>query len=171
MKASSPSERYFEACAGAWRAPFDLRITDPVALQGSGMGWFDRAALRTIARWPMWLGRPVLHTTVAPQAAESVIHTTTLRWRRLVFFRSIETLRLDADGRSFTLEGRLRVGPLPTAARPFTGRGEVDADAITARYALNFLGGPVEQNLREPALVTLTQRGSGWEGVQRLRRV
>lgn len=73
-----PARVYYQACEGRWRAPVNMAVHDPAALRASGMGWWDRLNLRVLAAWPRWLGRVLMHTTVAMDGDE-VVHTTTFR--------------------------------------------------------------------------------------------
>ena len=160
---------YYQACHGRWRCPLEIRITDSAALSASGMGWIDRMNLRMIASWPSWLGRFWLETTVAYDGSPSVVHTTQVRWLGVPMMKSIETIRLSDDGRTFTMEGEQRVLPAWWSLRTLSGTGHVVSDR--ASYAFDWLGVRLEQTtVREDDRVTVTQRGPGFEGVQRLKR-
>jgi hypothetical protein len=164
-----PAHVYYRACAGAWRAPISLVITDPAALAASTMAWADRVSLRLMAAWPRWLGTFWMETTVAYDPAGVVAHTTVVRWLGLPLMVSAETITLAPDGQRFTLTGAQRVGCM--LGRPVTGEGSVGPDGATARYVLQWLGVTVEQTtVREANRVTLTQVGPGFSGVQGLVR-
>lgn len=125
--------------------------------------------LRMIAAWPSWLGRFSLETSVAYDGSPSVVHTTRVRWLGVPMMKSIETIRLAGDAETLTMEGEQRVFPAWWSLRPVTGTGHVESHR--ASYSFEWLGVRLEQTtLREADRVTLTQRGPGFEGVQRLQR-
>ena len=133
------------------------------------MGWLDRINLRMIAAWPSWLGRFWLETSVAYDGSPSVVHTTRVRWLGMTMMKSIETIRLSDDDRTLSMEGEQRVFPAWWSGRAVTGSGHVESDR--ARYTFEWLGVRLDQTtVREQDRVTLTQRGPGFEGVQRLQR-
>lgn len=148
-----------------------MTITDSAALRASGMRAADRASLRMMTAWPRWLGRFWLETTVTYDASGEVIHTTVVRFLGLPLLRSTEHITLDADGRAFTMRGEQRMWPAIWARRTMSGHGTIDASARRAEYTLEFLGAAMRQStVREDDLVTVTQQGPGFSGVQHLRR-
>lgn len=166
-----PSHTYYRACVGSWRAPISLQVRDLAALGTSGMSWMDRWSVRLMAVWPSWLGAVTMATTVAYDPAGVVAHTTDAVWLGLPLMHSVETITLAADGRTFTMTGSQRVGLAVWAARPLSGHGTVDADARTAVYELQWLGVNLRQStVRDRDVVTVSQEGPGFTGVQRLVR-
>jgi hypothetical protein len=168
----APNLRYFEACAGTWRSPLDLRVTNLAALWGSEMAYVDRVALCALALWPNWLGRPCLHTSVSMQTEQRVLHTTVVRFFGVLCLRSEEMIYLAPDGHAFTVVGAQLDKPFWGTLEPVIGKGEVNSDATAASYQIQFLGVLLMQTTtRDSDLVTLNQHGPGWEGIQRLRRI
>lgn len=168
MDTDRPSHGYYRACVGAWRAPIRIEVTDPSALAASGMTWADRAGLRLMAAWPRWLGTFWMEATVAYDPAGVVVHTTVARWMGLALMNSRETIMLDPDGRAFTMTGAQRVG---LTSRSVSGNGTIGAEGRTAAYELRWLGAPLRQStVLEGDVVTVTQEGPGFAGVQRLVR-
>lgn len=136
-----------------------MRITDPARLARSGMRWADRLSLHAMAAWPRWLGAFSLDTSVACDASGQVIHTTVVRWLGLPVQRSVETIRLDDDGRRLTVSGGM------------TGTGTIDATATRAEYDLAWRGVELHQStLRGADLITVNQTGPGFDASQRLVR-
>lgn len=136
-----------------------MTLTDPVALAASGMGFLDRLSVRIVAGWPAWLGRSYLHTSVRYDASGDVLHTTVVRWLGIPFQKSVETMHLDPEGRRFTVSGGM------------TGTGSIDESGTRAEYALEWLGAPLRQTtVREADVVTVTQEGPGFTGLQVLQR-
>ena len=166
-----PNHAYYRACHGAWRSPLSLSIDDAAALAGSGMRWADRLSLVLIAKWPRWLGRFVMDTTVEYDESGTVGHTTAVRWLGIPLMRSVERIVLHEDGRTFAMEGEQRMGPLGWMRRPLSGGGSIDDTGDHAEYAFQWLGITLRQTtVREPDRVTVTQRGPGFSGVQTLQR-
>ena len=95
MSEASPARAYFEGCRGRWRIPVAITVTDVAALQRSGMSWLDRLQVRLLARWPRWLGRVFMDTSVAVDGSD-VVHTTVIRWLVLPLMKSVEIFALDA---------------------------------------------------------------------------
>ena len=158
MSEASPARAYFEACRGRWRTPVAITVTDVAALQRSGMSWFDRLQVRLLARWPRWLGRVFMDTSVAIDGSD-VVHTTVIRWLVLPLMKSVEIFALDRDGSRFTVSGSM------------TGQGSVDPTATHAEYTLRWLGVEITQHTtREANLVTVHQQGPGFQGLQELQR-
>lgn len=157
--AERPAYVYYRACVGAWAAPVEFEILDPAALRSSGMGALDRLRLHLLSRWPRWLGRLVMHTTVSFVAEDTVEHTTAFRWMGIALERSREEIVIDADGRTFRLQGDV------------SGEGRVDEMAVHARYAIAWFGVTLTQHTtRGEDTVTLTQSGPGFRSVQHLVR-
>lgn len=157
--AALPNHRYYRECAGVWRSVVSMTITDAAALSTSGMRLADRASLRLMSMWPAFLGRFHLHTTVTYDAGGEVLHTTVVRWLGIPLQRSVETIVLDPDGRRFTVRGGM------------IGTGTMDETGTRASYELRWLGVTLTQTtMREPDVVTVTQRGPGFGGVQKLLR-
>lgn len=157
--APRPAHAYYRACEGAWRGPIEVTLTDPRALASSGMGFADRVTLRMLSRWPRWLGRVVLDTSVAYDPSGRVLHTTVVRWLGLPLRRSVETITIDADGRAFRVSGGM------------DGTGRIDETGSRAEYELTWLGVTIHQRtVREPDVVTVVQEGPGFRSVQRLAR-
>lgn len=153
------SRAYYRACVGAWRAPVEMTVTDPVALRGSGLSHFDRLSVRIMSAWPSWLRRPVLETTVSFDGPDEVRHTTVVRWLGLPLQRSVEIFALDPDGRRFAVRGGM------------TGHGEIDATATKGEYHLRWRGAELLQRTeREGDRVTVRQEGPGFHGLQALVR-
>lgn len=158
-EAVSPARLYYTGCQGRWRAPVDVRVTDPAALRASGMAWLTRVRLRLLAAWPPALGRLMLHTTVALDG-EDVVHTTAIRWLGVPLAATVERFRIDPDGR------RLR------ATGGAVGEGEVDATGTRATYALTWFDTPLRMTTRRhPDAVEIDQEGAGWRGRHVLARV
>lgn len=154
-----PAHVYYDACEGRWRSPVEMTVHDPGALAASGMGLFDRLSVRLLAAWPRWLGRVLMHTTVAKDGDE-VVHTTTFRWLGLPIRKTVEVFTLAADGRSFTVTGALE------------GEGHVEHDTAHAVYSFRWLGVQLSQRTeRDGDRVTVHQEGPGFRGVQRLQRI
>lgn len=154
----APARDYYEACRGRWRAPVAITVTDAAALATSGMSWADRLSVRLLSRWPSWLGRVWLDTSVAVDGDE-VVHTTTVRWLGLPLQRSVETFTLDPDGQRFTVRGGM------------TGEGAIDATGTRGEYTLRWLGVEIRQRtVRDADRVTVHQEGPGFHGVQELAR-
>ncbi len=154
-----PNHRYYAGCEGVWRAGVSMRITDPARLARSGMRAADRLSLRVMAAWPRWLGTVVLDTTVTYHASGQVLHSTVVRWLGIPIQRSVETIRLDDDGRRLTVSGGM------------TGTGTIDETGTRAEYDLAWLGTEFHQStVRSADLITVTQTGSGFDAVQRLVR-
>lgn len=157
--AERPNHRYYAACQGVWRARVSMCVTDPARLVLSGMRLADRLSLRVMAAWPRWLGTFSLDTTVTYDASGQVRHTTVVRWLGIPMQRSVETFLLDDDGRRFTVSGGM------------TGAGTIDETGTRAEYDLVWLGAKFHQSTVLTAdLVTVTQTGEGFDGVQRLVR-
>lgn len=154
-----PNHRYYAGCAGVWRAPLSIRITDRARLARSGLGFADRLGIQVMAAWPEWLGALTLHTTVAYDAVGKVIHTTVVRWLGIPIQRSVETIALDPDGGRVTVSGGM------------TGTGTIDPTTTLAEYDLAWHGVGVRQStVRAADLVSVIQTGPGFEGAQRLVR-
>lgn len=163
---------YYTACIGHWSAPFAMRITDVAALRRSGPGLLDRIGLRLLGAWPAWLGTLRMVTSVAVHpSGQEVRHTTAVHWGPLVLFSSVETIHLQPDGHSFTLEGRQGPGPLGWPSVRIHGDGEVEADAAHARYRLAWMGTTlVQTTTMRPGEVDLTQTSPWSYGEVALRR-
>ncbi len=115
--------------------------------------------MRVMAAWPRWLGTFSLDTTVTYDTSGRVLHTTVVRWLGIPMQRSVETILLDDDGRRFTMSGGM------------TGTGTIDETGTRAEYDLAWLGVEMHQStVRTDDVVTVTQIGPGFEGVQKLMR-
>jgi hypothetical protein len=154
-----PNHTYYRGCAGVWRSPVSMAISDAGELSRSGMRLADRLSVRLMAIWPPFLGRFELCTTVAFDAADEVLHTTVVRWLGIPLQRSVETIALDPDGRRVTVRGGM------------TGSGTMDEAGTRASYELHWLGVPVRQSTqRELDVITVRQEGPGFSAGQTLLR-
>lgn len=154
-----PARTYYEACLGRWRAPVALTLTDAEVLSRSGMSLLNRLSIHLLARWPSWLWRVQMNTTVSLSRRGEVVHTTTLSWLGLPLSRTAEVFTLDPDGQHFTVRGSM------------TGQGGIDPTATRGEYTLWWLGVEVRQRTeRDGDRVTVHQEGPGFRGVQALVR-
>lgn len=154
-----PNHTYYRECAGVWRSPVSMAITDAGELSRSGMRLADRLSLWLMAVWPPFLGRFELCTSVAYDARGEVLHTTVVRWLGIPLQRSVETIALDPDGRGLTVRGGM------------TGTGTMDEAGTRASYELHWLGVAVQQSTqRERDLITVRQQGPGFSAAQTLVR-
>lgn len=91
-----PARSYHAACRGRWRAA--IAITDADALHSASMSGFDRLSVRVLSKWPAWLERMYLDTTVSLAEDGEIVHTSVVRWLGLPLQTSVETFTLDPDG-------------------------------------------------------------------------
>lgn len=124
------------------------------------MGLLDRLSVHLLSRWPAWLGRVHLDTSVAFSGEHDVVHTTVVRWFGLPLQKSVEVFTLDPDGQHFTVQGGM------------TGSGSVDAAGMRAEYTLRWLGMEMRQHtVLQDGRVLVEQDGPGFHGHQELVRV
>jgi hypothetical protein len=168
-----PALAYFSAVEGRWTCPLDFEITSWPALHESPLALFDRLRFAWMGHLPRNLARSVLHTSVEVVGPREVVHTTRVTSWGVTMLSSVETIRIDEDGRRFLLTGGQRVFPDPLTRRRVSGRGEVDPTATRARYELTWLGASLTQSTvwdASAATVTVTQETGFSRGVQVLRR-
>lgn len=169
MPTEPPNVRYFLGVAGSWTCALDLHR------RPDGAPWtaLDRLALRVLAGWPRWLGRPWFRIEVDPRRAPQgqVRHTIRIGWAPIVILRSDLLVLLGADGRSFEVEGTYAYGLLGLARRRLAGTGEIDATATCGTYRIPWMGTVLRQtSMHEDENIVLTQETAWWWGVQRLVR-
>jgi hypothetical protein len=159
MAAEGPAHAYYRACVGRWHCPLQITVTDAARLAASGMGLLDRLSLRLFSRWPRWLGRVTMETSVAFDASGDVVHTTHVRWLGLPLQRSVEVFTLAPDGISLTVRGGM------------TGTARALPGGTSVEYELRWRGAPIRQRTeRAQDQVTIRMEGPGFAGVQRLAR-
>ncbi len=159
-----PAARYYAAVTGRWCGPVRIRVDDPAALAAAGVSSLKRLQLRVLAAWPAWLGPIEMHTTVAVEAPDEVVHTTAFRWRGVTLERSREVFHVAEDGASLRISGDV------------TGSGRIADDGLGARYRLRWWGMDVDQQTRlTPGSdgldeVRITQKGPGFRSEEVLER-
>lgn len=150
MTTDLPHHRYFQAKDGHWRGTFRLRITDRRRLRASALGATDRRAVALLALASRLL--PLTLSTSLDSAGGGergeVLHETRLSALGVTLFRSRETIRLDADGRSFRLAGAQAFFPRLWATTDWTADGAVAADHDGASYRIPFFGETLDQRTR-----------------------
>lgn len=176
VQAELPSHVYYRACEGRWGCDFELEITDLAAFRACPMAWIDRRRVASLVGWRRWTGPFAFVTTVdyASRGAQGeVVHTTKISRWGVDFLASVEVIRLDANGRDFTLRGEQRLWPTGRwRARGLEGRGQVDAAATRASYDFGWFGTRMQQDTLRHALgVDIEQRSPWSRGTQRLRRI
>jgi hypothetical protein len=128
-----------------------MEITDRQRLRASTLGWIDRWSMWSMALVSRRLSTLVLSTTVdyvSRGDRSEVLHTTRMSNLGVTLFRSRETIRLDADGRSFRMTGTQAFFPRLWKADEWTAHGAVAEDHDGAVYHIPFSGETIEQRTR-----------------------
>lgn len=135
---SGAARRYYESVVGRWAGAYTFAITDAVAFRACAMPFVDR---RRLASMPS-SGPFTMATSVAFGGGAEVVHTTRVSKWGVTLFRSVESIQLDDDGRSFVLRSTQRFFPAPWSARDFgEARGEVNETSDGATYRIPWIGG------------------------------
>lgn len=116
--------------------------------------------------------RATISTTVRVLSTGDVLHTTLVEKAGMSLFRSVETILLGQDGRSFTLQSEQRTAPFPWIVRVCDGDGEVTEAADGATYRMGWLGTTLHQRTRVVPEGLAVQQQSAWSrGSTVLRRL
>jgi hypothetical protein len=177
MQAEAPNWTYFRAVAGRWGGPLDFAITDWRAFRAARMPLGDRLSLLAMAWLTRLVGACQLDTGVdvaSGAARDEVVHTTRVSKWGVTLMRSVDTLRLDRNGRDMTMRIELGLWPALRRARVAAETpAAVDASGLWASYRFPWFGVEMRQRGERSAdgcTVTLTQETSFSRGVQVLRR-
>lgn len=168
---------YYEACAGRWACALDFAITDWRAWRGSRMGLTGRLNLLALAAAVRLIGPLRLETSVDVSGADrgEVVHTTRVSKWGVTLMRSVDRLRLDANGRDAVMHVAMSFFPLLPFARHFPpAPAHIDAGAQRADYRIPWFGAEMHQSgelSADGATVTLIQATDFSRGVQVLRRI
>jgi len=118
MQAEAPNWAYFRAVAGRWGGPLDFAITDWRAFRAARMPLGDRLSLLAMASLTRVVGAFQLETGVdvaSGASRDEVVHTTRVSKWGVTLLRSVDTLRLDRNGRDMTM--RIELGLWPALRR------------------------------------------------------
>ncbi len=164
------SHHYYQSCCGRWRSVFQIRITH-LSEAFQSIGFFDFLSFVFLALWPSCLGRVFLETSVHAELPGPVIHRALVRLWGIPLLRSVERFHLHEDGIHFSIEGESSSLFLPWKKNPVRGKGRVHSSGMNASYEVNLNGMSLQQETcLEGEVLTLYQKGPGWEGHQRLVR-
>lgn len=149
MLIDTPHHRYFRTKEGRWTGSFVLKITDLPQLRA--MQWFERWSIRFMAFSARYLSAPTLSTSIdysTRGAQNEVVHTTRMSNWGFTVFCSVETITLEADGRSFRMAGKQSCFPFLWKSSAWGARGSVAIDFDGAAYQIPWFGLMIKQNTR-----------------------
>ena len=132
----TPSRAYYGRLTGQWTGRFQLSVVRPEAVGATSL------LTRIVALVARWSGSASMTTTLQEETPNRFQHTTRVTRFGFPLLASSESITLDADGRSFVIEGWQRFLWL---REPYRAVGQVLDDASGATYPISWLSAPMEQ--------------------------
>jgi hypothetical protein len=127
-----PNHLYYHRLQGRWSGPFRLRVTRPLGLLRSDIGWLNKIQVVAFALGRLLFGAPRLHTAVEIESEELVHHFSRIERFGFCLYSAEEDFALCPDGRALAISGTEKSLFFHRLLHP--GRGWVDDDALRAVY-------------------------------------